>query len=117
MIFDVIVDEPTLDVVVAPVTQVDLAVTENIVAAITVAGPPGPPGQGEPVTDLIPKTAQNGSTTVFTLTRTARATGGVQVFRNGLAEIPGVGFTATTTQITFTAAPLITDDIVVRYEI
>jgi hypothetical protein len=86
---------------------------------VIIAGPQGiagPAGQGEPVTQIINKTLQTGAT-VFALTAPARATNAIQVFRNGLAEIAGVGFTATTTAITFTTAPLSGDDIVVRYEI
>lgn len=100
---------------------VTVAVEEPIpFGAILISGPQGPqgtPGPGEPVMEILPANLQNGQRTTFDLLQTARNPMTVAVLRNGLAEVYGVGFTATHSTITFTTAPLGTDVVVVRYEI
>lgn len=115
MVFDLVIEDSVVDVQVTDVPQVDVVVEENIVAAVLVAGPPGPPAAGDPVTDLLPQIMQDGINTQFPLTYEAISVESIQVFRNGLAEIRGVGFTATTSEITFTTAPLDSDVIAVHY--
>jgi hypothetical protein len=116
MVFDLVVEDPTVDVQVTPIPEVDVVVEETVVAAVLVAGPPGPPGAGQPVTDLLPQIMQDGRNTQFPLTNRAVSIESIQVFRNGLAEMPGIGFTATRQVITFTTAPLDTDVIAVSYQ-
>ena len=56
----------------------------------------------------------DGSTTVFTLTKTAYAVGKISVFKNGV--LLSVGVTPTLTDVTITPAPLLGDDIDILYE-
>lgn len=85
------------------------------------AGPPGstgPRGIPGPGYNLYVQTVtgQNGITTTFTLTHTADLTQAIQVFRNGILEVPGTGYTATSTTVTLTTAPLPTDVVTIHYQ-
>jgi hypothetical protein len=84
---------------------------------VMVQGPQGPPGQaaGELNFAILSNSSQNGVTVTFALPTPTSNAASVQVLRNGLAEVRGIGFTATTTSITFTSAPLPTDVLVVGY--
>lgn len=135
--FDVVVEQPTIAITVdQPVIDVDI--TETPVGAILVGGPPGPQGaigpqgpigpQGAtgatgPVAQWFTQVITNGDgvTTSFLLSHQAASTASINVFRNGLAEVNGIGFlveaAAGTTAVTFTTAPLATDVIAVTYEI
>lgn len=86
---------------------------------VTVLGPQGPPGPANLVinVEVLPAVDQDGVRTEYLLSTPTRTPNTVQVFRNGLAEVNGVGFIATTTRVTFTTAPLGSDVVVVRYEI
>ncbi len=77
-------------------------------------GPAGAPADGVPVFGEIPDGVKNGANLTFTLANTPRA-GSVAVYRNGLREFLGVGYTQTGADITFTTAPLSTDDIHADY--
>jgi hypothetical protein len=63
----------------------------------------------------------NGTAVDFQLTVPAAVISSVQVFRNGLAEMAGVGFTtrseAGNTVVGFSSAPLADDDVQVVYQI
>lgn len=67
------------------------------------------------ITQIISSSLQNGVNTVFALAEKA-VLSSVQVFRNGLREFNGIGYTASATQITFTTAPLDSDLIAVVYQ-
>lgn len=77
-----------------------------------------------PVTEpYIPETysgvlagVQNGVATVFALPEPAATPTQIEVYRNGLREVYGIGFTATASQLTFTTPPLSTDVIAVSYQ-
>lgn len=62
----------------------------------------------------IPSGSKNGTNTVFTLAHLPTV-GTVTVYRNGLREHPGVGYTVSGTALTFSTAPLADDDIFVDY--
>jgi hypothetical protein len=53
---------------------------------------------------------------VFPLSQVANTSQAVQVFRNGLMEVPGQGFLATSTSVTFTTPPLVSDVLTVVYQ-
>ena len=109
-------------------TNVDLTVVDStmglqvgsaaVVTAVLVGGPAGPPGAALILrTDVVPA----GTSSSYTLSQVAASVGSVRVSRNGLAEVPGVGFTVVTsggsTVVTLTTAPLLTDVIVVAYDV
>lgn len=105
----VVIDDPALTVEVA---------TGEPVAVVMVAGPQGPPGRNAEFHNaVLPAEEQDGVNTVFTLSPVARIPSQIQVFRNGLLEVPGVGFTATASTLTFSTAPLDSDVVAVIYEI
>jgi hypothetical protein len=112
-------------------TNVDLTVVDStmglqvgsaaVVTAVLVGGPAGqqgPAGSGIIIrTDVVPATTSSS----YTLPQTAASVGSVQVSRNGLIEAPGVGFTVVnsggSTVVTLTTAPLLSDVIVVTYDV
>ncbi len=122
--------ELEVDIVLAE-TNVDLTVVDStmglqvgsaaVVTAVLVGGPAGatgPPGAGLILrTDVMPATTSSS----YTLPQTAASVGSVQVSRNGLIEAPGVGFTVVnsggSTVVTLTTAPLLTDVLVVTYDV
>ena len=59
---------------------------------------------------------QNGTNTTFSLSAATDVPGTVQVFRNGLMEIYGSGYTATETSVTLSSPPLSSDIIVFVYQ-
>lgn len=89
-------------------------------------GPDGPPGQrGErglpgPGYNLYVQTVdpelQNGITATFDLDHTADLTQAIAVYRNGILETPGVGYTATTTAVTLSTPPSPTDVVTIHYQ-
>lgn len=107
--FEVEIEQPVIEV----------EISESIVDAILVAGPTGPRG---PSPQVQAEVLEGDSTTLsFTLSHVTVSDHSVQVFRNGLAEIIGIGFfvetSASTTVVTFTTAPLDTDEVSVTYHI
>jgi hypothetical protein len=83
-----------------------------------VEGPPGiqgPSGANAPVFNEVPGGIQNGLNQVFTLAFTYQM-GSTQVFRNGLRQKLGSGYTESAArQITFSDAPLAGEEITVDY--
>lgn len=129
----VVVDDPALTVEVA---------TGEPVAVVMVAGPAGPPGMpgaaGErgpvgatgaagatgPAGEIVEPTfhtavlpAGDGVTVSFPLPVVARFPSQILVSRNGLFEVPGVGFTATASDVTFSNPPLDSDVVAVFYQV
>jgi hypothetical protein len=112
-------------------TNVDLTVVDStmglqvgsaaVVTAVLVGGPAGatgPAGSGIIIrTDVVPATTNSS----YTLSQVAANVGSVQVSRNGLIEAPGVGFTVVnsggSTVVTLTTAPLLSDVLVVTYDV
>ena len=120
---------------------VDVEITESITDVVLIGGPPGPTGATGatgatgPIgptgaagatgpaparaTDVI--TSGDGATTAFVLSQPPLSLGSVQVFRNGLAEVNGLGFSVAAVSggaaVTFAAAPLATDVIAVIYDV
>lgn len=98
---------------------VDLTANPNGAAVILVAapgppGPPGPPGNGTGVYNETPAGVRNGINTAFTLAHTPAA-GSTAVYRNGLREVLGVGYTLSGATLDFTTAPLADDALTVDY--
>ena len=121
--FDVVIEPDVIDVVVTPSvsggvlvggTAVDVVVSPVTVDTILVGGP---------VINVLNQTLTgcDGIKTSFNLTKPPVNNASVQVFRNGLAEVPGVGFTVeysgNATAVTFTSAPLADDVVVVSYHV
>jgi hypothetical protein len=94
--------------------EIDDTAEVLIVAVEGEQGPPGPPGDAEPIFNETPSGVQDGSNTVFTLAEGPQANS-TTVYRNGLREYLGVGYTETESGITFTTAPLPDDEITVDY--
>lgn len=88
---------------------------------VVVQGPQGPPGDPGSVAVLVQRIAGDGETWEFQLDVPTASTQSVQVFRNGLAEIAGVGFIASsdggTTIVSFSTVPLVDDEVQVVYQI
>lgn len=81
-------------------------------------GPKGDQGQSYPlVTETLSNEFQDGVNVSFSFNGEAYSPTSVQVFRNGLKEVYGLGYSATTTHVTFTTAPLDSDIIEVIYQI
>lgn len=89
-----------------------IAESPQPLAVVLIEGPQGP--QVDFVSTVI--AGANGAQTMFALPNQARYPSQIQVFRNGLRETLGIGFTATATTITFSTAPLTTDVVAVFYE-
>lgn len=85
-----------------------------VVAVPGSTGPPGPPGDGTGVFGETPFGTQDGVNTAFTLADTPRSAS-VAVYRNGLRERLGVGFSVSGSTITFSTAPMGSDEIAVDY--
>ena len=80
-------------------------------------GETGPAGRSaNSVCEVLSQQIQNGTNATFTLSNLLDTTQAVQVFRNGLLEVPGIGFTSSSTSIVFSTAPLATDVVAVIYQ-
>lgn len=81
-------------------------------------GPPGPTSTPALITQAL---FGDGTTENFQLDIPTSSTASVQVFRNGLAEIAGVGFTTSSdggnTIVSFSTVPLVDDEVQVVYQI
>lgn len=89
----------------------------NVSILVVTPGTPGTPGiagTGVPVYGEIPAGTPNGSTTVFTCANNFQS-GSTRVYRNGLREEHGLGYSETSPSIIFTTAPMGTDIITVDY--
>lgn len=78
------------------------------------AGPTGAAGDGAQIFNESPGGVQDGANAVFALAHLPKA-GSVSVYRNGLREQLGIGYTVTGSTLTFTTAPLSSDAIAVDY--
>lgn len=118
LIFDVVIDD-RIDFLVADDPQVDLSVVSGDFTVVEVRGPAGPRGAaaGEVFSAVLTGQVQDGVNSVFALPAVARNTDFIQVFRNGLLEIQGVAYSASTTQIVFTSPPLESDVIAVSFPV
>lgn len=99
------------------------------IGVVTVLGPQGPVGAtgatgargpvGPAAEVRVQAFSGNGTTEVFELDVPAVSNSSVQVFRNGLAEIPGVTFVVSSsggdTVVSFSTAPLVDDEVQVVY--
>lgn len=81
-------------------------------------GPPGPPGPvaPPPISEVLPSESQNGVNATFSLSEQVDISQAIQVFRNGLLEIRGLGYLVTENTVTFTTPPLDSDVIAVVYQ-
>lgn len=80
-------------------------------------GPQGDPGPGYNLyVQTVDPDLQNGITNTFELEQEADLTQSLQVFRNGILETPGTGYTATTTTVTLDTPPLPTDVVTIHYQ-
>ena len=93
------------------------------VVVVESMGPPGPPGEPGPpglaylaVSEVIPAQFLNGVNVTFPLADVADLSQSIQVFRNGLLEVLGVGYLVTEGSVTFTTPPLDSDVIAVVYQ-
>lgn len=110
--FDVVIEQPVIGV----------EVVENQVGAIVVNGAQGPRGFPGPAPTLYRDVLTgDGFTSSFQLTHLSSSESSVQVFRNGLAEITGIGFIVSSdgnsTTVTFSSVPLADDEVQVVYHI
>jgi len=94
----------------------------NVVVVETM-GPPGPPGKPGPpgpgglsVEEQLAPEFQDGVNDTFPLSNSADLSQVFQVFRNGLMEVQGHGYTVTPTHIIFTTPPLDSDVLTVIYQ-
>ena len=85
-----------------------------IVAVPGPPGPPGPAGDGTPILNEVPSGVQDGVNTVFVLVNTPQP-GSTALYRNGLRELLGIGYVVAGPTITFSTAPLSSDEITVDY--
>lgn len=93
-----------------------------VVDAVLVQGPQGLTGPVGPPVEVRVQTLESDGTTVdFQLDVPAASDSSVQVFRNGLAEIAGVGFTIASddedTVVSFSTVPLADDEVQVVYQV
>lgn len=93
------------------------------VVIVETMGPPGPPGEPGPsgltylaTSEVLPAQYQNGVNATFPLSDEADLSQTIQVFRNGLQEVPGIGYLVTQNSVTFTSPPLDSDVIAVVYQ-
>ncbi|CQD03842.1 hypothetical protein BN000_00663 [Mycobacterium europaeum] len=89
----------------------------NVSILVPTPGPPGVSGiagTGVSVFGEVPAGTPNGSTTVFTCANNFQS-GSTRVYRNGLREERGLGYSESTPTIIFTTAPMGTDVITVDY--
>lgn len=88
-----------------------------VLIAPVLRGPPGAPGAGGGGALAVgesPSGTRNGTNATFALSQ-AFSPGSTSVFRNGLREQLGVGYTESSPQIVFTTPPLSSDVITVDY--
>ena len=126
-----------LEIEIGPPESIDVDLTESTPTfnALTGPGLKGDPGEdgvdgtdgdrgpkGDPgttyviVTEVLSNELQDGVNVHFSLNHEAVLNSAVQVFRNGLMEVYGLGYTATTTHVTFATPPLDSDILVAVYE-
>lgn len=108
----------SVEVVQSNVVSVEVQ-SPPAVNSVLVRGPQGIPGPGVEI--RVQTLSADGITDAFQLDTPAVSNASVQVFRNGLAEIAGVGFTITSdnedTVVSFSAVPLADDEVQVVYQV
>jgi hypothetical protein len=87
-----------------------------VIRVVETMGPTGPPGSSSSVVEMLPPERFNGVTTTFMLGNNADLAQAFQVFRNGLLEVHGVGYTVTPSRVVFTTPPLNDDVVTVIYQ-
>ena len=94
-----------------------------IVESMGPPGQPGAPGQPGPpgltylaISEVLPAQSQNGVNATFPLSNAPDLSQAIQVFRNGLLEISGIGYSVTPNSVIFTTPPLGDDVIAVVYQ-
>lgn len=118
-----IVESGVVSVEVAQASVISVEVQSlPAVDAVLIQGPQGLTGATGPAPEIRVQTlASDGTTEVFQLGTPAVSNSSVQVFRNGLAEMAGVGFTITSdngeTVVSFSAVPLADDEVQVVYHV
>lgn len=117
----VIGDGGLVSVVVADSVPVGVLVADpEPVGVVTVLGPAGPVGPrgpgGSAVSEVVSQQLQNGVVLTFVLANAVDGSQAVQVYRNGLLEVLGVGFSVGLNSITFSSPPLSSDVVVVVYQ-
>lgn len=117
----VIGDGGLVSVVVADSVPVGVLVADpQPVGVVTVLGPVGPVGPrgpgGSAVCEVVSQQLQNGVVSTFFLANAVDGSQAVQVFRNGLLEVPGVGFSVGLNSVTFSSPPLNSDVVAVVYQ-
>ncbi len=118
-----IIESGVVSVEVAQASVISVEVQSlPAVDAVLVQGPQGLTGPVGPAPEIRVQTlASDGTTEVFQLDTPAMSDLSVQVFRNGLAEIAGVGFTASSdgddTVVSFSTVPLADDEVQVVYQV
>lgn len=100
----------------------DITASSNVVIVETMgpqgaSGQPGPAGTGSlSISEVLSAEYQDGVNDTFPLSNPADLSQAVQVFRNGLLEIQGHGYSVTSTHVTFTTPPLDSDVLTVIYQ-
>jgi len=112
----VVADSSPISVVVDDPDPVAVVIVQGPQGTTGATGATGPRGGALGVSEVLSAQLQNGVTTTFSLANTVDTTQAVQVFRNGLLEVPTVGFLATSSAITFTTAPLSSDIVTIVYQ-
>lgn len=80
-------------------------------------GQPGPPGLTYiAISEVLPAQYQNGVNDTFPLSDDADLSQAIQIFRNGLLELPGLSYLVTQNSVTFTTPPLDSDVLTVVYQ-
>lgn len=110
--FDVTLEQPIVNV----------EIEQYEVGTVIIQGAQGVRGDPGPGVDVWAETIMgDGTRTVFTLTHFTLSPMSVQVFRNGLCEVYGIGFLVSSdgngTILTFTSPPLPDDEVAVVYHV
>lgn len=114
-----VVDPIVIGVTIPTIPSVGVSTTDgNVVVVVPFPGAQGiqgPPGTNSPIAGDTLTGVQNGSNEVYT-TSHAFVASSTAVYRNGLREELGVGYTESgSAQITFTTPPLSSDVITIDY--
>lgn len=109
--------DDVVSVIIPEPVATNVVVVEGPQGISGFTGPAGPAGSTENLSyEVVPQQLQDGVNATFTLSNLIDTSKRVQVFRNGLLEVPGVGFSATASSITFSTPPLVTDVVAVIYQ-
>ena len=101
----------------SPIADLNIGQDAPRVLLVAIPGPagePGAPGGGTVVVGEVPAGVKDGVNVVFTLAQTPR-TGTTAVYRNGLRETNGAGYSVSGSTVTFTTPPPAGDEITADY--